>query len=191
MSLLYTWIQLFVLKDSTHDDLIKWKHFLRYWPFVRGIHRSSVNSPHKGQWRGALMFSLIGAWTGGWVNNRDAGDLRRYDTHYDATVLPHAVSVLHLNGNVCIMCTASSSNLQNILNRCNWKEGMVVVGINACTRSSREFEWFNFEIRHPDNIVPIMADRMTCTIDVKTWASCMERTFVLLAEVIWSSAIFD
>ena len=42
-----------------HDDVIKWKHFLRYWPFVRGIHRSPVNSPHKGQWRGAFMFSLI------------------------------------------------------------------------------------------------------------------------------------
>ena len=39
-----------------HDDVIKWKHFPRYWPFVRGIHRSPVNSPHKGQWRGALMF---------------------------------------------------------------------------------------------------------------------------------------
>ena len=39
-----------------HDDIIKWKHFLRYWPFVRGIHRSPVNSPHKGQWRGAVMF---------------------------------------------------------------------------------------------------------------------------------------
>ena len=44
------------------DDVIKWKHFPRYWPFVRGIHRSPVNSPHKGQWRGALMFSLIFAW---------------------------------------------------------------------------------------------------------------------------------
>ena len=42
-----------------HDDVIKWKHFPRYWPFVRGIHRSPGNSPHKGQWRGALMFSLI------------------------------------------------------------------------------------------------------------------------------------
>ena len=39
-----------------HDDAIKWKHFPRYWPFVRGIHRSPRNSPHKGQWRGALMF---------------------------------------------------------------------------------------------------------------------------------------
>ena len=43
----------------SHDDVIKWKHFPRYWPFVRGIHRSPVNSPHKGQWRGSLMFSLI------------------------------------------------------------------------------------------------------------------------------------
>ena len=39
-----------------------------------GIHRSSVNSPHKGQWRGALMFSLIGAWINRWVNNGEAGD---------------------------------------------------------------------------------------------------------------------
>ena len=42
-----------------HDDVIKWKHFPHYWPFVRGIHWSPVNSPHKDQWRGALMFSLI------------------------------------------------------------------------------------------------------------------------------------
>ena len=70
-----------------HDDVIKWKHFLRYWPFVRGIHRSSVNSPHKGQWRGALMFSLICVWINGWVNNREAGDLRRYRAHYDVTVM--------------------------------------------------------------------------------------------------------
>ena len=61
-----------------HDDVIKWKHFPRKWPFVRGIHRSLVNSPHKGQWRGALMFSLICVWINGWVNNREAGDLRRY-----------------------------------------------------------------------------------------------------------------
>ena len=50
------------------------KKFPRYWPFVRGIHRSPVNSPHKGQWRGALMFSLICACINGWVNNWDAGE---------------------------------------------------------------------------------------------------------------------
>ena len=62
----------------THDDVIKWKHFPRYWPFVCGIHRSPVNSPHKGQWREALMFSLICARINGRVNNRQAGDLRRH-----------------------------------------------------------------------------------------------------------------
>ena len=56
-------------------------------PFVRGIHRSTVNSPHRGQWRGALMFSLIGVWINGWVNNREAGDFRRYRAHYDVTVM--------------------------------------------------------------------------------------------------------
>ena len=71
----------------THDDVIKWKHFPRHWPFVRGIHRSLVNSSHKGQWRGALMFSLICVWINGWVNNREAGDLRRYRSHCDVTVM--------------------------------------------------------------------------------------------------------
>ena len=64
----------YVRERSGHDDVIKWKHFPRYWPFMRGIHRSTVNSPHKGQWRGALMFSLICVWINGWVNNREAGD---------------------------------------------------------------------------------------------------------------------
>ena len=69
-----------------HDDVINWKHFPRNWPFVRGIHRSPVNSPHKGQWRGALMFSLICVWINDWVNNREAGDVRRYRAHYDVIV---------------------------------------------------------------------------------------------------------
>ena len=70
-----------------HDDVIKWKHFPRYWPFVREIHRSPVNSPHKGQWRGALMFSLICVWINGWVNNREAGDLRPHRAHYEVSVM--------------------------------------------------------------------------------------------------------
>ena len=46
-----------------HDDVIKWEQFPLSWPFVRGIHRSPVDSHHEGQWRGALMFFLICAWT--------------------------------------------------------------------------------------------------------------------------------
>ena len=69
------------------DDVIKWKHFPRNWPFVRGIYRSPMNFPHEGQWRGALMFYLICAWINDRVNNGEAGDLRRYHAHYDVTVM--------------------------------------------------------------------------------------------------------
>ena len=53
-----------------------------------------VNSPHKGQWRGALMFSLICVWMNGWVNNREAGDLRRQRRHYDVIVIVYFIIVL-------------------------------------------------------------------------------------------------
>ena len=51
------------------------------------IHLPTVNSPHKGQWCGALIFSLICVSTNGWINNRDAGDLRRYRAHHDVKVM--------------------------------------------------------------------------------------------------------
>ena len=114
---------------SCHDDVIKWKHFPRNWPFVRGIHRSPVNSPHKGQWRGALMFILICVWINDWVNDREAGDLRRYRAHYDVIVmwykmpnsrisvtafsddiiLPEAVSIHHIL-QCCIKCDDVARN---------------------------------------------------------------------------------
>ena len=79
--------------------------------FVRGIH-----SPHKGLWRGAL-FSLICVWINGWVNNREAGDLRRYRAHYDVTVmlcpvldeLRHSIQVLlhwHLGNDIIVQMQA-------------------------------------------------------------------------------------
>ena len=68
-----------------------WRHqmetFLRYWTFFAGIHRF----PHNGQWRGALMFSLICVWIDGWVNNHEAGDLRRYRAHYDVIVMEYII----------------------------------------------------------------------------------------------------
>ena len=91
-----------ILYMHVHDDVIKWKHFLRYWLFVWGIHRSPVNSPHKGHWRGALMFSLICAWINGWVNNQDAGNLRRHRAHYDVILMP-----MH------ILCTMTTLPLFN------------------------------------------------------------------------------
>ena len=55
--------------------------------WLRGIHRSPVNSPHTDQWCGALVFSLICVWRNGSVNNQDAGDLRGHCSHYDVTVM--------------------------------------------------------------------------------------------------------
>ena len=69
-------------------------------------HRSPVNSPHKGQWRRALMFSLICAWINGWVNNREAGDLRRHRANYDVIVMS-------------CMCTHT----------CDWLSGQVILEI--------------------------------------------------------------
>ena len=61
-----------------YNDVIKWKHFPHYWPCVRGIRRSLVNSPYKDQRREAFMFSLICTWINSWVNNGEAGGLRRH-----------------------------------------------------------------------------------------------------------------
>ena len=69
---------------------IFWRNMMTSWNgniFCVTGHLSPVNSLHKGQWRGALMFSLICVWINGWVNNREAGDLGRYRVHYDAIVM--------------------------------------------------------------------------------------------------------
>ena len=86
---LWQWQRIVIAGAGIHDDVIKWKHFPRYWHFVRGIHRSPVNSPSKGLWRGALMFSLICVSINDWVNNREAGELRRHRGHYDVTVMKY------------------------------------------------------------------------------------------------------
>ena len=80
------WHYVIIGSDSTW-----WHHqmetFSCYWPFKQGIHLSPVNSPHKSQWRWALMFSLICVWIHGWVNNGEAGDLRCHRAHYDDIVM--------------------------------------------------------------------------------------------------------
>ena len=90
-----------------HDDVIKW-HFPRYWPFVRGIHRSPMNSSHKGQWRGALMFSLICDRINIWINNREAGDLRRKRSHYDVIIM-YTMATWH--GNVFYMFVIQNNHV--------------------------------------------------------------------------------
>ena len=68
---------------SLHDNVIKWKHFPRYWPFVWRIHRFRWIPRTKDQWRGASICDRINFW----VNNREADNLRRTHAHYDVTVI--------------------------------------------------------------------------------------------------------
>ena len=96
-----------LLGQPYHGDVIKWKRCPRYWSFVRGIHRSPVNSPHKGQWRGSLIFSLICGWINAWINNRDDGDSRPNRGHYDVTLMWFPISANEAN--LKMMCIYTTS----------------------------------------------------------------------------------
>ena len=72
-----------IMMTSSNGDIFR---VTGQW-FLLGNHRSPVNSLHKGQWRGAFMFSLICVWINSSVNNREAGDLRRHRAHYDVIVM--------------------------------------------------------------------------------------------------------
>ena len=67
----------------------------------------AVNSPHKGQWRGALVFSLLCAWINTWVNNRKAGNLRFHRAHYHVTVMWVAYSAAWITWRFTGICTAT------------------------------------------------------------------------------------
>ena len=99
--------------------------------FVRGIHRSPLNSPHKGQWRGALMFSLVWAWINRWVNNGEAGDFRRYRAHYDVIVM-----TLLRWGSIKPVCQFQwhiAINPFNIVGLFYWQRLTEIRGLNKCS----------------------------------------------------------
>ena len=87
-----------VLVSAVFIHLVMWQSYFPWWrhrmetfsallALCAGSSPVPVNSPLKGQWRGALMFSLIYSWINDWVNNRGAGDLRRHRGHYDVNVM--------------------------------------------------------------------------------------------------------
>ena len=98
-----------------HHDVMKWKHFPHYWPFVRGIHRSPVNSPPMGQWREALMLTLICASTNGWANNREASDLRCHSARYDVLVMGFGGFVFSSHNGVCDTVTTTTTILLSFI----------------------------------------------------------------------------
>ena len=78
-------------------DVFKWRHFPRYWPFVRGIHQSPVNSPTKDS--DAELWCFLWSAPEQTVNNWDAGDLRCHRGNYDVTVMTR-----HINAFSAIKC---------------------------------------------------------------------------------------
>ena len=162
-----------------HDDIIKWKHFPHYWPFVRGIHWSPVNSPHKGQWRGALMFSLICARINGWVNNGEAGDLRCHWTHFDLIVMPMILTIHYrviknvLESKQTLSITKSFTHNQCfiMITIIVTAVGLVPTAINASVMTNLFIPWWTFpvleaqrlkNIPHADNGKGLQTHAIAC-----------------------------
>ena len=131
-----------MINDSRSHDMMTSSNFPRNWPFVREIHRSPVNSPHKGQWRGALIFSLICVWINGWVNNLEAGDLRRSRAHYDVIVMNEFAVTSKWCSSILYMCQRNGISFVQRLKRrpaIIWSNpGILTVGplgidFNQCT----------------------------------------------------------
>ena len=81
-------------------SLTWWRHQMETFSALQAIFAG--NSPHKGQWRGTLMFSVICVWINGWINNGEAVDLRRPRAHYDVTVM---------NWRICRFCVIPVATL--------------------------------------------------------------------------------
>ena len=70
-----------------HDDVIKWKHFPRYWPFVLEFTGPRWIPLTKASDAELWCFLWSAPWINSWVNNREVGDLRRHRAHYDVIVM--------------------------------------------------------------------------------------------------------
>ena len=125
-----------ILWDSiTNTCLTWWRHqmetFSALLALCVGNSPVPVNSPHNGQWRGALMFSLICARINGWVNNREAGDLRRHRGHYDVNVMdtcllhqiPYIIILVEFIGCICNIFRATPLALGILLFQWQWGRG--------------------------------------------------------------------
>ena len=110
---------------------------------LSGNHRSPVNSPHKGQWRGALMFSLVCAWINDWVNKREAGDLRRHRAHYDVTVMFSYLLMARINS-LQVAGINSSLNYDPEI----YRNGYVI--IRCLWNSLRHITWSYLQFRYKD-----------------------------------------
>ena len=64
-----------------HDMIMTWQWFPHYWPYVRGIHGSLLDSADKGPVTVTLIFPLLLAWISCWTNRRVVSAFRWHDAH--------------------------------------------------------------------------------------------------------------
>ena len=123
----------------------------------RGIHWSPVNLPHKGQWRGALMFSLICAWTNGCTNNPESDDLRQHHAYCDVTVMTAAIiwlnaqAPVNLSRKLCVMMTSSNGNILRVTGP-SWGEPPVTSGFPWQRPVMRNFDVF-YDVRRNKRLI--------------------------------------
>ena len=147
-----------------HDDVIKWKHFLRYWSFVRGIHRLPVNSPHKGQWCGTLMFSLICAWINGWVKQSRGW---WFET-------PSRALWRHCN---CVSVNLYfQAHMHNRVTYCIFQE----ISVNAL-QLSRRLVWTNSKV--------FIASRTIMLYHNDTWTCCLGQWSSASWNMMWTAQV--
>ena len=153
-----------------------------------GIHRSPVNSPHKGQWRGAFMFSLVSSWINGWVNKREAGDLRRQCPYYDVIVMDYLTAsdcqgyfedsgAVEPRTPLNIWLESTAATIQHLY---AWTVGIVIemcfILIQICVQT---YKYHKIEYRYLMNVSIFCQDSATWSlvlmwsIDLRLWKYAM------------------
>ena len=131
-----------------------WRHQMETFSALLAICAGNY-SPHKGQWRGALMFTLICARINGRVNNREAGDLRRNRAHYDVIVV-----ICH-----CVRASENRPRRKQNTTKYNGKHVLnysYILNMYICCPSSGYREWKNSKRRDWFIIFTCKLRKYTC-----------------------------
>ena len=116
-----------------HDDVIKWKHFPRYWPFMRGTTGHRWIPLTKASDAELWFFSVICTWTNDSANNRDTDDLKRHCAHYDVTVMETLVTITSIIMLQAYMLTTYGTPSQTGDAYLRHTSGLSLVQIMACS----------------------------------------------------------
>ena len=139
--------------------------------FCAGNSLGTGQFSHKGQWRGAFMFSLICTRINCWVNNRKAGYLRRHRAHCDVIVIcrkpknwthvPRADSSTH--------CEAEVGSIGGIHHHHHQARHQEPVKRGTCLRSFSRVDNFERHIRSccPAHKIEVVLPSQTSSVSVE------------------------